>query len=216
MKKSKDLMSFGETKGRRTMTALPEPMPIPADFVPGPKQGEWTYSQYAALPDDGERYEIIDGVLYLMPPSPKEWHQQAVVLLTIYLGNHVQLAGLGRVYVAPFDVELAFNTVVQPDILVILQENMDRITPSRVVGAPDLAVEVLSPGTARYDRLKKSWAYAQAGVREYWLVDPLKKTIEVFALEGGEYSLVGVFSGEERLHSAVVVDFPVKVGQIFA
>jgi Uma2 family endonuclease len=129
---------------------------------------------------------------------------------------HVQFSGLGKVYPAPFDVELAFNTVVQPDILVVLNENLSKIIPSHVVGAPDLTVEVLSPGTARYDRVKKYNAYAHAGVREYWIVDPLKETVEVLYLEGETYHAAGVFSGEQKLPSLVVPDFPVRVEQIFA
>lgn len=114
------------------------------------------------------------------------------------------------------DVELAFKPVVQPDILVVLNENLSKIIPSRVVGAPDLAVEVLSPGTARYDRVKKYNAYAHAGVREYWIADPLKETVEVLYLEGETYQSAGVLSGEQKLPSLVVPDFPVRVEQIFA
>jgi Uma2 family endonuclease len=216
LKKHTELTSFGNKKGHNAMSATPDPMPISADDVPGPKQGQWTYNHYAALPDDGKRYEIIDGVLYLMPPSPKEWHQDAVTTLAAYLVMHIKFAGRGKVYVAPFDVELATNTVVQPDVLVVLNESLPKIIPSHVVGAPDLAVEVLSPGTARYDRVKKYNAYARAGVREYWIIDPLKETVEVLYLEGETYHTTGVFSGEQKLPSLVVPDFPVQVKQIFA
>jgi Uma2 family endonuclease len=216
LKKNTELTSSGNQKGHNTMSATPDLMPVPANDVPGPQQGQWTYSHYAALPDDGKRYEIIDGVLYLMPPSPNEWHQNAVAVLTTYLVIHIKFRGLGKVYAAPFDVELAFDTVVQPDIIVVLNEHLPIITFSHIVGTPDLIVETLSPGTARYDRVKKYNAYAHAGVREYWIVDPKQKTVEVLYLEGETYRTAGVFSGEQKLPSLAVPDFPVRVEQIFA
>jgi hypothetical protein len=79
------------------------PAAVPADRVPGPPQGKWTYEDYAALPDDGNRYEVLQGVLYIAP-SPGRWHQKAVGMIFHYLLMAVQLAGLGEVYVAPFDV----------------------------------------------------------------------------------------------------------------
>jgi len=141
-----------------------------ADNVPGPDQGRWTYQDYAALPDDGQRYEIVDGVLF-MTPSPSRWHQKAVLHLAHHLLNHVESAGLGEVYAAPFDVELAPNIVVQPDVLVVLNAGLKKITGSRIIGAPDLVVEVSSPGTVGYDRDKKQGAYDRAGVPEYWIAD---------------------------------------------
>ncbi len=79
-------------------------MVMPADHMPGPEQGHWTYKDYAALPDDGHRYEIVDGVLY-MAPSPNEWHQTTACDYFL-LSTHIELTGLGQVYIAPFDVEL--------------------------------------------------------------------------------------------------------------
>jgi Uma2 family endonuclease len=196
------------TEGRVSMVT-------PADHVRGAKQGQWTYKDYAALPDDGQRYEIIDGVLY-MAPSPNEWHQSAVGEFFSYLRTYVKLAGLGRVYFAPFDVELAYNVVVQPDVLVVLNENLSKIIPSRVIGAPDLVVEVASPGTATHDRRKKQDAYARAGVPEYWIADPAARTIEVFTLEGTAYRSLGVFEGPAILPSLVIPTFPVQVKQFFA
>jgi Uma2 family endonuclease len=176
---------------------------IPANWVPGPKQGEWTYHHYAALPDDGQRYEIIDGVLY-MTPSPNGAHQDAVLWLAHYLLIHVKVAGLGQVYVAPFDVELAPDLVVQPDVTVILKANEQIIMPTRITGAPDLVVEVSSPSTIGYDRREKQDMYARAGVAEYWLVHPGEQTIEVLTLEGNEYASLGIFTGQATLLSKIV------------
>jgi Uma2 family endonuclease len=119
----------------------------PADWVPGPKQGFWTYDDYAALPDDGHRYEIVNGVL-LMAPAPTPDHQSIVARLTYYLLAHVELGGLGRVFPGPIDVQLGPKNVFQPDVLVLLNAHSGRIAEKRIIGAPDLAVEVASPGTA--------------------------------------------------------------------
>lgn len=186
-----------------------------ADDVPGPPQGQWTYAAYAALPDDGQRYEVIEGVLY-MAPAPNESHQNASTNLVILLGIHVKNAGLGRVYHAPFDVELAPNTVLQPDIVVVLNANTGIITPSRIVGAPDLVIEIASPSTATYDRSTKLQAYAQAGVDEYWIADPHAQTIEVLRLDNGSYRSLNVYAGEATLPTQVIPNFPVQIKQFFA
>ena len=195
---------------------------VPLDVLPvvtaaaplvGPPQGRWTYADYAALPDDGNRYEIIAGVLY-MTPAPGTGHQSVSARLVTFLVTHVEFAGLGRVFAAPVDVELAPDTVVQPDIVVILSANLDRITPSRIIGAPDLVVEILSPGTAGYDRREKQDAYARSGVGEYWIVDPGAQTVELLTLDQGGYRSHGVFRGQARLPSSAVT-MPVPVERFF-
>jgi Uma2 family endonuclease len=191
------------------------PLVLPADDVPGPPQGQWTYADYAALPDDGQRYEILEGVLYMVP-APGTGHQSANNLFAFYLTMHVQMTGLGRVLLAPYDVELAPNTVLQPDVTVVLQARQQIITPSRIVGAPDLVVEILSPGTAGHDRRSKQDAYARAGVREYWVADPAAHTVEVLQLDNAAYRVVGVYQGTAKLPSQVVASFPVQVEQFFA
>ena len=209
------LLPFTKGVAEMTMILGRVPMVTAAGDVPGPGQGRWTYKDYAALPDDGRRYEIVDGVLY-MAPSPNEWHQTTAGRLFRYLATQIEDASLGRVYIAPFDVELTPDTVVQPDVLVILNANHDKITLSRIVGAPDLVIEVSSPGTVGYDRDKKQSAYARAGVQEYWIADPWSRTVEVFVLEAGAYRSLGVFEGKATLPSQVVPGFPVHVEQFFA
>jgi len=203
------------TKGDAIMAIIKgSDEPIRADQIAGAPQGHWTYEHYAAIPDDGQRYEIVDGVLY-MSPAPSGWHQKAVLWIAYHLTNYVELGGLGNVVMAPFDVELSFKNVVQPDVVVLLKEHQDQYIISRIVGAPDLVVEVASPGTSKYDRNKKAHAYAQAGVQEYWIVHPLEYTLEVLVLDAGKYRSIGVFSGEQTIPSQVVPDFPVQVRQFF-
>jgi len=187
----------------------------PADWVPGPPQGSWTYEDYAALPDDGRRYEIVNGVL-VMAPAPGTGHQSIVVRLSHYLFAHVELAGLGRVFPGPIDVELGPKNVFQPDLIVLLNAHLERVTEKKISGAPDLAVEIASPSTAAYDRLTKYEKYAQAGIPEYWLVKPTRRAVEVLVLEHGEYRSLGVFSGQQTLPSQVVPGLPVMVEQFFA
>ncbi len=200
-----------------TMTMGSVPMVTPADHVPGPRQGHWTYVDYAALPNDGQRYEILNGVLY-MSPSPGRDHQKSSGRLFRYLAEYVEDGELGEVYEAPFDVELiaGSRSIVQPDVLVVLNAHLHRITASRVVGAPDLVVEIISPGSVTYDHVEKRDAYAHAGVPEYWIADPASRTVEVFALEGNSYRSLGVFEGPAILPSRILPGFTKPVKEFFA
>ncbi len=190
-------------------------MVMRADWIPGPAQGHWTYEEYATLPDDGKRYEIVSGVLY-MSPSPSGPHQDAALEIASYLRAHVKLTGLGLVRMAPFDVILPTGDVVQPDVLVVLNEHLDKVTDKFILGAPDLVVEIASPSTATHDRHNKLDAYARAGVSEYWIVDPFSHTVEVLSLERvGLYQSLGLFSGKATLPSLIIPDFSPRVEQFF-
>ena len=187
---------------------------IPADWVPGPLQGSWAYDDYAALPEDGRRYEIVNGVL-IMAPAPSPGHQGIVGEIFAYLRIHVKLAGLGRVFTGPLDVELGPKNVYQPDVVVVLNAHLDRVAEKRIIGAPGLVVEIASPSTAAVDRLIKHDVYARAGIPEYWIVKPERQTVEVFVLEDGEYRSLGIFKEQATLPSRIVPDLPVRVEQFF-
>jgi Uma2 family endonuclease len=186
-----------------------------ADWIPGPAQGHWTYDDYVVLPDDGQRYEIVNGVL-VMAPSPNGAHQDAVLRLAHFLLIHVEFAHLGKVRMAPFDVVLSTKQVFQPDVLVVLNNHLHRLQEKMLVGAPDLAIEVASPGTSVMDRVTKSSIYAQPGVSEYWIVNVEWRTVEVFVLEHGEFRSSGIFRGKQFLPSRIVPDLPVAVERFFA
>jgi Uma2 family endonuclease len=149
---------------------------------------------YAALPDDGKRYEVVQGVL-MMSPAPESAHQGIIQRISNYLDGRIFVPRLGLVFTSPIDVVLSSRTTVQPDVLVVLKEHVNRVQPKRIHGAPDLAVEVISPSSATYDRLVKYSVYEQAGVPEYWLVNAREQTIEVFVLEEGQYRSLGAFQG---------------------
>ena len=186
-----------------------------ADWVNPSKQGRWTYEDYLSLPEDGNHYEIVNGVLY-MAPSPTGEHQDAVGRIYHYLLVNLEFAGLGKVRFAPFDVRLSPKHVFQPDVLVVLNTHRDRIQRRFILGAPDLVVEIASPSTANIDRREKLDAYARSGVPEYWLVDADAHTVEVLMLEAGTYRSLGVFEDEDTLPTKIVPNFPVQVHQFFA
>lgn len=188
---------------------------IRADSVKGARQGEWTYQAYAAIPDDGNRYEVIDGLLYQMA-SPNIKHQTAVMLISHYLTTYVYLAKIGRMLLSPFDVTLPSGTTVQPDVSVVLNENTHIIKAKKAIGTPDLVVEVASPSTGGYDKKLKKANYAQAGVKEYWIVRPSRKSVELFVLENGDLVSKGIFKGQATLPSQIITHFPVEVEQFFA
>ena len=117
---------------------------------------------------------------------------------------------------APVDVRLDAKTIVQPDVLVILTRHSKRITEKRIVGAPDLVIEVASPATQEHDRYKKRAAYALAGIPEYWIVDPIQRCIEVLLLEAGTYHSSGIFRGQQAVPSQIVAGLSVPVEQFFS
>jgi Uma2 family endonuclease len=143
-----------------------------------------TYGGLLRMPDDGLRYELIDGEAYIIP-SPDAEHQELLGDLFVFLKQAAALGPAGtRVFIAPLDVVLADDTVLQPDLLVVAPCGRARVVRG-VEGPPALAVEVLSPTSIRRDRGIKRATYARFGVDEYWLVDLVARTIEVHRLEAG-------------------------------
>ena len=179
-----------------------------------PQQGQWTYADYARLPDNGFRYEVIRGELY-MSPAPSTRHQAVVTTLVLELYHFVRQHKLGKVFTSPIDVVISeLATPVQPDLIFISLERLDIVKKQVVEGAPDLVVEVLSPGTVQYDRQTKFYAYAEAGVTEYWLVDPDTCAIDIYVLRGQAYALLGTFGPDDQTQSEVLSDFTVAVSDI--
>jgi Uma2 family endonuclease len=149
------------------------------------RPGRWTYEDYRNLPDDGKRYEIIDGDL-LVSPGPSNKHQRACFVLGCLLEIHVAEHTLGWGYGSSTDVVLSPNSVVQPDVSFVSTERKHILTSAGICGAPDFVAEVLSPATAGRDRTAKLRLYASHGVREYWIVDPEAQAGDVFVLEGDD------------------------------
>ncbi|MBK8100895.1 MAG: Uma2 family endonuclease [Planctomycetes bacterium] len=175
-----------------------------------PRGKRWTYADYCRIPPDRKRHEIIDG-RHFVSPSPSRPHQWIVGQLFGQLNNRITLADLGHVYLAPLDVHLGRGTIVQPDILVLTASLAGALTERKVVGAPDLLIEVLSPSTRTHDRNRKFERYQRAGVREFWIVDPSARRIEQFVLQDGRYGEPVVATDRIRLHILPQVEFALAI-----
>lgn len=179
---------------------------LPGGSAAWPMQGAWRYEDYLRLPNDGRRYEIIAGVLYVAN-APTFDHQYTVFKLARYLGDFVEMHTLGTVIGAPFEVHLTETSrPVQPDLLFLNNEQMPAPGTQTFHGAPSLIIEVISPSSIRLDRQTKFDAYEQAGVAEYWLVDPKARSVEVYTLSNGEYALFGQYTGAELIRSALLAE----------
>jgi Uma2 family endonuclease len=183
-----------------------------AELFPPP--GQWTEDDYFALPDTNRYVELSEGRL-VVPPHPTRRHQTAVGELYLRLQNFVQAHALGWVFLAPLPVRLWPGKIREPDIFFIAREHADRLG-ERFCGVPDLVVEVLSPQTRRTDRSEKFYEYARAGVSEYWLVDPDRRTVEVFALQEGVYELVGHYGPGEVVRSRRLAGLEVPADEVLA
>lgn len=173
-----------------------------------------TYDDYRKLPDDGNRYEIIGGEL-LMTPAPSTSHQRISRKLLIGLSNYIEQENIGEVLYAPVDVVLSMTDVVQPDLVFISKEREHIITKKNIVAAPDLIVEIVSEHTETIDRIRKKELYEQYGVKEYWIVYPEEKQIELYTLKNKSFELTGTFAEPDKLTSKVIDGFSIQLTEIF-
>ncbi len=172
-----------------------------------------TYDDYCRLPNNGRRYEIIDGELFVTP-SPRRAHQKVVTQLSYHLVEFVTRQGHGEVYVAPFDVVFSLFDVVEPDILYVSRERASVVTEKNVQGAPDLMVEVLSESTAEIDRTTKLKLYARYGVQEYWLIDPEECTAEIYRREPQGFERVASLQPSDSLTTPLLPGFSVTLREL--
>src|SRR3972149_3018508 len=172
-----------------------------------------TYEDYLALPDE-KRYELIEGDLYMVP-APDFYHQIISRNIEFLLWDFVKNNDLGIVVDAPVDVLLSPEDVLQPDILFISNERRHIITEKNVAGAPDLVIEILPPYTQERDKLVKRIIYACYGVKEYWIVDPLTKSIEVMTLSREGVKLYGIFLKEDALTSPLIDGLSIPLHEVF-
>lgn len=146
---------------------------------PAHSRTKLTYADYLRLSDDHLRHEIIDGEHYVTP-SPVTRHQRISVRLLYLLESYLRKHPTGEVFAAPFDVLLSVFDIVVPDLIYLSKERAHYLTEQNLQGPPDLAVEILSPSTKRRDQRLKRDLYERVGVREYWLVDPVKNVVTVY------------------------------------
>ena len=174
-----------------------------------------TYQDYLQLPDDGKRYEIIEGELYVSP-APSMKHQFTATQLTIVVGGYIGEHGLGNVYAAPTDVLLADPSVVQPDLLFIRRDRLHILTAPNVKGAPDLVVEVISPSSTKTDQEVKRALYAKYGVPHYWIFEPVEQWVRAFELGAdGTYELVAEASGDALFSAPPFPDLTIPLARLW-
>jgi Uma2 family endonuclease len=180
-----------------------------------PRQGEWTYEDWLELPNDGWKYEIIDGVLHMSPP-PLIVHQRLSVRLSTLMHTYAEKNRLGVVLTAPCGVRLPGQSIpFEPDILFVRHERLAIVGERYVEGTPDLIVEILSPSNAAYDLETKFQVYQDAGVPEYWLVNPWEKTVTLYRLVDGVYTLTGQHGVKESVASQELTDFTLPIQTLF-
>ena len=183
-----------------------------------PAQGQWTYADYARLPDDGRRYEVIRGHLYVAPP-PIYDHQRVVTRLGWALTQLEMETGLGAVLAAPFDVLLpkGIASPVEPDVIFFRTGNEPRPGDPNFQGVPDLVIEVESPKTRKRDRTVKQDAYRDAGIPEYWRASPRNRTVTVLALSEDRTRYVewGCFGPGDTIRSSILPELAIPVHLLF-
>jgi Uma2 family endonuclease len=173
-----------------------------------------TYDDYVNMPDDGNRYEIDDGVLMVMEPAPRIQHQELLVRLVTYF--ELNCSSHGKILPAPVDVKFADDNTKQPDLVFVSNERKSIITEMAIEGAPDLVVEILSPSTGKRDKTKKKETYERFGVKEYWVLDPFYELLEQFILKDGGYQLEQVYKPDDTVTSPHFSCINLPLGELFS
>ncbi|WP_246516675.1 Uma2 family endonuclease [Salicibibacter cibarius] len=182
--------------------------------------GSSSYADYLQWNKD-LRCEAFDGMIVNMTPSPTPGHQKIQVELSVEIGSYLREKDC-EILTAPLDVCLfatpetpneEIKNWIQPDLMIVCDPK--KIEEKRIIGAPDLVIEILSPATARTDRLTKYNKYEEAGVKEYWIVDPHHETVEVFVLQDQSFERVDVFTKNDVVKVSLFPDFEVQLNKIF-
>jgi Uma2 family endonuclease len=175
----------------------------------------FTYEDYLELPDDGRRYEIVEGELF-MSTAPTPNHQLIVGNLFAVLFNYLRAHPIGKVILAPVEVYFSETNIVQPDLVFVSNERTNIIKPAQIQGAPDLVIEVLSPGTEKRDRTVKMKTYAKFGVPEDWMAKEQSGVVEVVSLQKAHFEQAGRYGKSQKLTSPLFPGLEIPVQDIFA
>jgi len=173
-----------------------------------------TYEDYVLLPNDGKRYEVLEGEL-TVTPAPSTKHQTASGNLFVLLSQHIKERDLGKLFHAPIDLILESTSVLQPDLLFVSKARQSIITERAIEGTPDLVVEILSPTTSRIDRVTKAQIYARHSVPVYWIVDPEWETIEIDLLEANGYRLAATLLGTTAMAALPFTELEIAARDVF-
>lgn len=184
--------------------------------VKGPPQGHWTYRDWEDLPDDGNRYEIIEGVLYVST-APSLFHQWIIQNFYTLVGFPAIQQKLAFAFLAPAGVLMPDCEPVQPDFVLVMAEHASIIYDRRIRGVPDLIAEVLSPGSVDYDEGVKLAVYTKAGVPEYVVIDPAEQLLRYYKLAApGEYASPETFREGDSVTFACLPTLSISVSDLFA
>ena len=173
-----------------------------------------TYEDYVLLPNDGKRYEVLEGELTVTPASSTK-HQTASGNLFVLLSQHIKERDLGKLFHAPIDLILESTSVLQPDLLFVSKARQSIITERAIEGTPDLVVEILSPTTSRIDRVTKAQIYARHSVPVYWIVDPEREAIEIYLLEANGYRLAATLLGTTPMAALPFTELEIAARDVF-
>jgi Uma2 family endonuclease len=193
-------------------------MPWGDEMRPAPTPSvKFTYEDFLNFPEDGKRHEIIDGE-HLVTPSPNTKHQAVSMNLAATLWTYLKEHPIGAVFAAPFDVVFSDFDVVEPDVLYISRERAGVLTEKQMRGAPDLVVEILSPGTRKTDEVTKRRLYERSAVNEYWVVDPELDAIKIYRRVEGTFARVAELTAEtgDTLTTPLLPGFAVSLAAVFA
>lgn len=174
----------------------------------------FSYEHLAQMPDDGKRYEILEGDL-IVSPSPKTRHQRAALNLAAFL-RRAEQAGYGQAFIAPLDVVFDPQNVPQPDVFFVRQARLSIVTEDNVQGAPDVIVEILSDSTRKRDLGAKLRLYARYRVTHYWIVDTDDETIQPYVLTEAGYRQEPLLRGGQTLTCPLFPGISTDVADIFA
>ncbi|MCL2814451.1 MAG: Uma2 family endonuclease [Oscillospiraceae bacterium] len=178
------------------------------------RQKRYTYADYLTWKGD-VRYEIIDGTAYAMA-GPSQAHQRITKKLVRQFDDFLR-GKTCEVFHAPLDVRLNANSfddvVVQPDIFVVCEQS--KHSGRSVRGAPDLIIEILSPYNARHDTFIKFRQYQKAGVKEYWIADPIRRTVEVYILQNGKYGVGSVYRDDDVVPVHILEGCKINLAEVF-
>ena len=174
-----------------------------------------TRHEYAQIPFGAPNYQLIEGDL-VMAPSPGSFHQDIVLNLAAIFRDHLRAHPVGKIYVAPLDTYLSDLNVYQPDLLFIRKENLSIIEEHGVEGAPDLAIEILSKTTSKYDLGIKRTVYARTGVEELWIVDPTKRTLALYRLAENADTPAATYRARQKFASTLLPGLTIELAAVFA
>lgn len=175
------------------------------------KEELYTWADYQNWPDT-ERWEIINGEAYMMSPAPTTRHQAALGAIARDFLNHFHNKKC-KPFLSPVDVKLSDEDIVQPDIVVVCDSR--QIKETHIEGPPALVVEIASPSSAVHDRMRKMRLYAEAGVKEYWIVTPFPSMVEIFLLDGKNYLMHKAFDRDQTLVSATFKKLKINLYEVF-